>query len=119
MIRLCRGIFFIVLLIPALACAKITIEIPFFEGGAGKEFFIECARAFEKERPDVIVDLYLDPRIADKVQVRILEGSFFEITNAFINYWPLIRNGDVVDMNPYLDGPNWEGDARWRDTFLP
>jgi len=98
---------------------KITIETPLFEGGAGKDFFLDCARAYEKQRPDVAVNMYLDPRIVDKVQVRILEGSFFEITNAFLNYWPLIHNGDVLELNKYLDGPNWEGDAKWRDTFLP
>src|SRR5262249_473413 len=34
-------------------------------------------------------------------------------------YWPLIRNGDVLDLKPYLDQPNWEKDSTWRDTFLP
>ena len=61
----------------------------------------------------------LDPRIVDKVRVRVLEGSFFELTNAFINFWPLIRNGDVLALNEFYDGPNWEGDAKWKDTFLP
>jgi len=106
------------LLSPALA--KVTIDVPLFEGGAGKEFFLRCAREYEKLRPDVKVDMYLDPRIDDKVRVRVLEGSFPEVTNpGTINYWPLIRNGDVAQLDKYLDGPNWEGDARWRDTFLP
>src|SRR5688500_2140708 len=119
MIGLLRRVLFIVLLMPALACAKITIELPLFEGGAGKDFFLQCARDFEKLRPNVKVDLYLDPRIQEKVQVRFLEGTFFEATNVGMNYWPLIRNGDVVQVDKYLDGPNWEGDAKWRDTFLP
>jgi raffinose/stachyose/melibiose transport system permease protein len=120
--RFFRRLIFVVtllLLTPALARAATTIEVPLFEGGAGKAFFLECARAFEKIRPDVKVDLYLDPRIQEKVQVRFLEGSFFEITNVGMNYWPLIHNGDCVELNKYLDGPNWEGDAKWRDTFLP
>ena len=25
----------------------------------------------------------------------------------------------MVDLRPYLDGRNWEGDARWGDTFQP
>lgn len=98
---------------------KITIEVPVFEGGEGKEFFLVAAREYEKVRPDIIVDLHPDPRIADKVRVRILEGTFFEITNAFINYWPLIRNGDVLALDEFLDGPNWEGDMTWRESFLP
>ena len=71
------------------------------------------------KRDPVVVDLYLDPRIEDKVRVRILEGSYFETTNCFINYWPLIANGKVLECNKYLEMPNWEGDAKWKDTFLP
>lgn len=99
--------------------ANVTIEAPLFEGGAGKEFFLKCAREYEKARPGVTVDMELDPRIADKVRVRILEGSWFELTNPpQMNFWPLIKEGDVLALDKYLDQPNWEGDAKWRDSFL-
>ena len=108
--RLLLKMFLAALLVPAAARAditavaspaeKITIEMPLFEGGAGKDFFLQCARAYEKLKPNVKVDLYLDPRIQEKVQVRFLEGSFFECTNVQLNYWPLIRNGDVVQVEP-------------------
>src|SRR4051812_41282678 len=98
---------------------KIELEIPLFEGGEGKQFFLECARAYEKERPNVRINMYLDPRIVDKVRVRVLERSFFECTNAYINYWPLIDNGDVLPLDEFLDGPSWEGDRTWRDSFFP
>jgi raffinose/stachyose/melibiose transport system permease protein len=65
------------------------------------------------------INMYLDPRITDKVRVRLLEGTFFEISNAFINWWPLIKNGDVLPLNDAMKGPNWEGDAKWFDSFLP
>ncbi len=103
----------------AASTQPVTIEIPIFEGGEGSEFFLQCAREFEKQRPDVKVDLYGDPRIVDKVRIRILEGSFFELTNAFINYWPLIRNGDILPLDEFLDGPNWENNGTWRSSFLP
>ncbi len=109
----------IALLLPLIASAEITIELPLFEGGAGKDFFLQCARDYEKLKPGIKLDLYLDPRIQEKVQVRFLEGSFFETTNVGMNYWPLIRNGDCVVLDKYLDGPNWEGDGTWRDSFLP
>src|SRR6266550_3496068 len=109
----------LLLLSSAPARAQVTIEVPLFEGGAGKAFFLQCAREYERVRPDVKVDMYLDPRIQEKIQVRVLESSFPEVTNVSMNYWPLIHNGDCVDFNKALDGPNWEGDAKWRDTFLP
>ncbi len=99
--------------------ARASIRVPIFEGGEGMDFFLQCARAYEKERPDVAVNLYGDPRIADKIRVRVLEGTFPEVTNARLNYWALIRNGDILALDEYLDGPNWEGDATWRDTFMP
>ena len=98
---------------------KTRIEVPIFEGGCGLSFFIRAAREFEEARPDVLVDLYGDPRIADKIRVRVLEGTFPEVTNAGLNYWTLIRNGDVQPLDAYLDGPNWEGDSTWRQSFLP
>src|SRR5688572_24083996 len=109
-----------------IARAQIVIETPFFEGGSGKDFYLLAAREYEKVRPGVRVDMYLDPRIAEKVQVRLLEGDFPEITNpGTINYWPLIDNGDVLQVDEFLDGPSWDTfDAngkpvKWRDTFLP
>ena len=93
--------------------------MPVFEGGEGLDFFFECARAYEQEHPGIKIDLYGDPRIHDKVRVRILERSFPEVTNARLNYWALIRNGDVLPMDEFLDQPNWEGDTTWRESFLP
>ncbi len=97
----------------------IRVEMPVFEGGEGLDFFFECARAYEQEHPGIKIDLYGDPRIHDKVRVRILERSFPEVTNARLNYWALIRNGDVLPMDEFLDQPNWEGDTTWRESFLP
>ncbi|MFP6590249.1 MAG: hypothetical protein VCE12_06975, partial [Candidatus Latescibacterota bacterium] len=71
----------------------VTIEVPVFEGGSGLEFYFHIGEAYEAARPDVDVDIYGDPRIADKIRVRILEGTYPEVTNADLNYWILIRSG--------------------------
>jgi len=74
---------------------------------------------FEQERPGVTVRLYGDPRIADKVRVRVMDGTLPDAAQTGQVLWPaLIRAGKVVDLTPYLDQQNWEGDARWRDTFV-
>ena len=91
------------------ALGRTTIEVPIFEGGCGLTFFFEAARSYEEARPDVLVDLYGDPRIADKIRVRVLEGTYPEVTNAGLNYWALIRNGQVpaprrVPRRPQLGG---------------
>jgi raffinose/stachyose/melibiose transport system permease protein len=112
-------LFLILLLLAQTVRAQTRIDMPVFEGGEGLDFFFECARAYEKENPGVIVDLHGDPRIADKVRVRVLEGSYPDVTNAGLNYWALIRNGDVLPLDEFLDQPSWEGDTTWRASFLP
>lgn len=75
-------------LVPAHAVEpSVTIEVPVFEGGSGLDFYFHAGRAYEAARPDVDVDIYGDPRIADKIRVRILEGTYPEVTNADLNYW--------------------------------
>jgi len=97
-----------------------SIDLQFFRGGEGDEFFYLAPKEFEKLRPDVRVDLSLDPRIHDRVRVRVLERNFFEVSNAFINFWPLIKNGDVLPLDEWLDAPSWDQPGKtWRETFLP
>ncbi len=103
----------------APSAEPVRIEVPVFEGGEGLDFFFQSARAYEREKPGTIVDLYGDPRIADKIRVRVLEGTYPEVTNAGLNFWALIRNGDILPMDRYLDKPSWDGKTTWRETFLP
>lgn len=116
---LCAVIAAVPLRVGAQPDERTRIEVPLFEGGAGLDFFFLTAREFEKQRPDVRVDLYGDPRIVDKVRVRILEGTFPEVSNAGLNWWSLIRNDEVLPLDDYLDAPSWEGDRTWRESFLP
>ncbi|MGQ9730778.1 MAG: extracellular solute-binding protein [Candidatus Zipacnadales bacterium] len=83
------------------------------------DFFLQAAEAYEQQAPDIDIDLYGDPRIADKVRVRVLEGNYPEVTNAGLNYWALIKTGELLPLDEFLDGPNWEGDSTWRNSFMP
>jgi raffinose/stachyose/melibiose transport system permease protein len=98
---------------------EITLDIPVLVAGYGAEFFEETAREFEKVRPDVRVRLYGDPRINDRVRIRVMAGDWPDATDAVLLYPRLIEAGRILDLSEALDGPNWEGDARWRDTFRP
>lgn len=98
----------------------VTLEIPVFSGGFGTEFLTASARAFEAQHPGAVrINLYGDPRMHEKMRVRVLDGSFPDATFAELPWVALVRAGKVVDLTPFLDGPNWEGDGRWRDSFLP
>jgi len=98
---------------------SIELEIPIFAGGLGVAAFEDTARLFEHVFPGTRIDLRGDPRMHEKMRVRVLDGSFPDATYTELPWISLIRAGRVLDLTPYLDGPNWEGDAPWRDTFLP
>ncbi len=99
--------------------AEMVLDIPIHAAGYGSAFFEKTARRFEALRPGVKVRLYGDPRIADKVRVRAVGGNYPDATTAEL-FWPrLIEAGRVVDLSPWLEGPNWEGDGRWVDSFAP
>ncbi|MEI6861597.1 MAG: extracellular solute-binding protein, partial [Verrucomicrobiota bacterium] len=100
--------------------AEVTLDIPVFAGGYGTAFYEETARQFEAMRSGVKVSLYGDPRVADKVRVRVIDGHLPDAVLSSNLLWPvLIRAGKVRDLTAVLAGPNWEGDARWGDTFVP
>lgn len=98
----------------------VELDIPILAGGFGTAFYEETAREFEKLRPGVTVKLYGDPRIQDKLRVRMIDGDLPDAAFPRDLLIPVLaRGGKLRDLTPFLDGPNWEGDARWRDTFLP
>lgn len=99
--------------------APVILDIPVLVAGYGSAFFEETAREFETLRPGVKVHLRGNPRINDQVRIRVMAGDYPDATDAVLLYPNLIETGRILDLAPYLDGPNWEGDALWRDTFLP
>ena len=101
------------------ATADIVLDIPVLVAGYGSEFFDETALAFERQRPGVRVNLHGDPRINDRVRTRVMAGVFPDATDAVLLYPKLIESGKILDLGPYLDGPNWENTGAWRDDFRP
>lgn len=103
-----------------LRLAAVELDIPVFSGGFGIAFYEETARQFEAQRPGVKVKLYGDPRIQDKLRVRVIDGDLPDAAFPRDVLIPaLARAGKLRALDRYLDGPNWEGDARWRESFLP
>ncbi|MEO7413650.1 MAG: extracellular solute-binding protein [Opitutaceae bacterium] len=112
--------FLFVVAIAPWRLGAVELDIPVLAGGFGITFYEETAREFEKLRPGVTVKLYGDPRIQDKLRVRMIDGDLPDAAFPRDLLIPaLVRAGKLRDLSPLLDGPNWEGDARWGDTFLP
>ena len=106
--------------LPARGATPVELDIPVFTGGYGISYYEETARQFEALRPGVRAHVYGDPRIQDQVRVRIIDGHLPDAACVPYVLWPaLIRAGRLVDLRPYLAGPNWERDGRWGGTFQP
>lgn len=95
------------------------IEVSLFGGGAGPEFYKSVAQEYQKQVSGSVIDLEVDPAIADKVRIRILEGHFPCVTNAGVNIWALLEYGHLQPLDEWLDGPAWNGQGSWRESFLP
>ena len=106
--------------LPALGARRVALDVPVFEGGYGIAFYQDTARQFEALNPGVSVHVYGNPRIQDQVRIRIIDGDLPDAASVpYILWSTLVRAGKMVDLSPYLGGANWEGDARWGDTFQP
>ncbi len=104
----------------AAGAPGVRLDVPVFEGGYGIAFYEDAARRFEAQAPGVSVHVYGNPRIQDQVRVRIIDGNPPDAASVpYILWTALVRSGKMVDLSPSLQGRNWEGDARWADTFVP
>ena len=99
--------------------AQIEIDIPIQAQAYGSAYFEETARLFEKIRPDVRVNLTGNARVHEKMRIRVMANDLPNATDADLLYDSLISAGQIRDLNLFLDGPDWEGEGRWRDRFLP
>lgn len=85
----------------------------------GTAFFQAEADTWARSKGGTGVLIQGDPRVHDKVRIRVMAGDFPDATDAQLEYDTLIGAGRILDLTPYLEGPNWEGTGRWRDDFLP
>jgi ABC-type glycerol-3-phosphate transport system substrate-binding protein len=94
------------------------IEVAIFAGGYGLKFFEETARQFEQAHPGLRVNLYGDPRINDKVRIRVLEGSYPNATDASGLPWLNLIKGAGSGSGPG-DGRPQLGRGREMEGFVP
>src|SRR5690349_11234643 len=103
-----RSLLAILALMAATALRAATLDSPVFAGGFGTAFYEQTAREFEALRPGVTIKLYGDPRISDKLRVRMIDGDLPDATLPRDLLVPaLARAGKLLDLTRYLEQPNW------------
>jgi N-acetylglucosamine transport system substrate-binding protein len=108
--------------IPSTQGSEKTVEVAVFEGGYGIEWHQKIARKYTEAhaREGVRVELWGDPRVAEKIKPRLLRGDppdVFLVSG--LPVWLLIAAGKLHPFTSALDGPAYGASTRWRDLFIP
>lgn len=100
---------------------KTEIEVAVFQGGFGLDFFEYAAREYEKLHPNVKINLWGNPRIWEQLRPRFVSGDVPDLSwpGWGMDYWALVAEGQVMEMDKLLDGPAYDQKTKWKDTFIP
>lgn len=99
-----------------------VVEAAFFEGGYGIHWHQKIAEEYSRAHKDegVVVELWGDPRMRDKVKPRILRGDPPDVMlDQYLPIWKMIAAGKLLPFNDVLDQPVNDSGELWRDQFIP
>ncbi len=96
------------------------LEAMVFAGGYGKDFYEQSAKEYE-EKTGVKVTIIGDPKIEEQLRPRFQEGKppGLAFPGVHFDYWSLVEEDEVLDLNQALSGKAWESDDTWGQTFEP
>jgi len=99
---------------------KIELEVAVFEGGYGLDFFQYAAREYEKTHTNVKVNVWGNPRVWEQLRPRFVAGDPPDLTwpGWGMDYWALVAEDKVLEMDRYLEGKAYGQDRKWKDTFI-
>ncbi|HOT50882.1 MAG TPA: hypothetical protein PLI07_07880, partial [Candidatus Hydrogenedentes bacterium] len=107
--------------IPVGAGDMKIVEAAVFEGGYGIEWHRKVAGKYSEEHAGdhVRVELWGDPRVAEKIKPRLLRGDPPDLFLMLgLPVWMLIADGKLRDFNAALEKPAYGTATRWRDLFI-
>jgi len=128
-----KRVYLAIVLIFAIAllpgCAKkqstsrkgaVELEVAVFQGGFGLDFFEYAAREYEKTHPNVKIRVWGNPRIWEQLRPRFVAGDVPDLTwpGWGMDYWALVTDGKVMEMDSYLARKAYGQDKPWKDTFI-
>src|SRR3989339_437525 len=98
---------------------KHIIEVMYYYGGYGTELLETAAKQFEEINKDVKINIWVSPRISDKIRLKLLAGEPPDIIYpGGLDLDQLIRDGYFSDLQPLLSAPSYGKDkGKWEDSF--
>jgi len=100
------------------------LNIAIFEGGYGKDFWVEAAELFEAENQNYKVNLQISPDIGDIVRPQIISGDPPDLTNFADGdqtgiVTTLIKDRGLLDITDLFDGPQYDSSDSLRSKIIP
>lgn len=97
------------------------MEIQYFVGGYGDEWWKEVISDFEEEYPDVNVEQHAGPEINEKMKTRWISGNppdVVYIDGAGITEAQMVDDGQLMDLTDWLDGLETDDGQTLMDSFI-
>ncbi|NLN76986.1 MAG: extracellular solute-binding protein [Armatimonadetes bacterium] len=103
------------------ADGKIVLEVASFQGGFGLDFFEYAAREYEKLHPNIKINLWGNPRVWEQLRPRFVRGDVPDLTwpGWDMDVWAMVVDGQVMEMDKYLETKAYGSDKTWKETFYP
>lgn len=97
-----------------------TLDVASFQGGYGIDMFETFAQEYAK-KAGITATVKGDPRIWIQLQPRFVGGTPPDLTwpGWGMDYWRLVKEGQLLQLDDALDSMADDGKTKWRDTFEP
>jgi len=102
------------------ANGKKLVEVSVFQGGYDIDFWEACARQYEETHPEVKVNLWGDPRNAEKLRPRFIAGNPPDLVYASLPIWILIAADQCLPLDEELAKPAvGQPGKTWKESLIP
>jgi N-acetylglucosamine transport system substrate-binding protein len=98
-----------------------VLDIMFYQGGYGVEFFKLIAAKFEEAHPGVRVSIWSSPRISEKIRLRLLSDDPPDLIypDGQLERYRVVKAGLIHDLSKDLAGEAYPGSGPWATIFYP
>lgn len=107
---------------PAAGGSGKVIEVAVFEGGYGIGWHQKVAAKYSAMHAGdgIHVDLWGDPRVAEKLKPRLLRGDPPDVILLWgMPVWMLVGAGKLCSFTEALNAPGYGTHTPWRELFIP
>ncbi len=98
-----------------------SLSVYAFKGGYGIDFYQQAAKEFDAKNSGLTTTVQGDPRVWEELQPMFVAGTPPDLVfpGWGFDHWTAVAENQIMDLDPALDAPAFDGKGKWRDTFEP